>query len=369
MERRRSLVLTLAAVTAVVSLEHVYLWVRLVREPSWPPALGATLTALFALLALAIPVAVVASRFVPPRQAAPWLQLAYSWLGASVLLSLALLLLPSVVVPARASAAIAVVSAALLSTSALREGARVRVHRVEIPIPALPAGLDGFSLAQISDLHLGPTNGRELTERVVTMVNQLQPDAVVITGDLVDAPVPQLEGDVAPLAALRATHGVFFVTGNHEYHAGPTAWCAHLETLGIRVLRNELVPLSHGAAVLQLAGTDDGDRAGLAEGFREDLPAALERRDPRWPVVLLAHQPRSVHEASRRGVDLQLSGHTHGGQLWPFQWLLRLGQPLVAGLRRFGPTALFVSRGTGHSGPPMRLGVPAEVTHLILRAC
>ncbi|MBJ6760284.1 metallophosphoesterase [Myxococcaceae bacterium JPH2] len=261
-----------------------------------------------------------------------------------------------------------VLASMALSLWAALEGRHVRVRRVELTLDRLPAALDGLTLVQLSDVHLGPTVGRRFMERVVTQVNQLAPDAVVVTGDLVDAPVEQLERAVEPLSRLRTVFGTFFVTGNHEYHAGPARWCAHLETLGVRVLRNERVALERGGAVLQLAGTDDADPAGRAEGFGEDLDRALSGREVSQPLVLLAHQPKTVHEASRRGVDLQLSGHTHGGQLWPLGWLLRFNQPVLSGLRRFGATQIYVSNGTGHSGPPMRLGSPAEITQFVLRA-
>lgn len=262
---------------------------------------------------------------------------------------------------------VAVPLAAGLAIVAALEGRRVHVARVELTLPKLPRALDGFSLVQLSDVHLGPTVDGRFLERVVARVNALAPDAVVVTGDLIDARVEQLRDDVAPLRSLTSRFGTFFVTGNHEYFAGPAEWCEHLTSLGVRVLRNELVKLERDGAVLQLAGADD-DPAGRAEHFAEDLNAALGERDARWPVVLLAHQPKSVHAAAKRGVDLQLSGHTHGGQLWPLGWLLRVGQPAVEGLHRFAETFLYVSRGTGHSGPPMRLGVPAEITQLVLRA-
>lgn len=372
MERWRSLVGILAAVTVVVGVEHLYLWQRLVHDVGLSPLVHVGLSLVLGFLAASVPLAVVGSRIVPPRQSRWLVTPVFTWLGFSVLLALTLLVLE----PVRAVlhlgagevAALALGSGAGLGLWAASEGRRVRVKRVEVALPRLPAALDGLTLVQLSDVHLGPTNGRRFLERTVALTNELQADAVVITGDLVDAPVHQLTDEVAPLASLDAPLGTFFVTGNHEYHAGPTQWCEHLESLGVRVLRNELVRLERDGAVVQLAGTDDSDPAGRAEGFAEDLALALRGSDRAAPLVLLAHQPKSIHEAARHGVGLQLSGHTHGGQLWPLGWLLRGSQPVVSGLKKFGETLLYVSNGTGHSGPPMRLGTPAEITQIILRA-
>lgn len=354
MERWKPLAGTFATVAAVVGVEHFYLWWRLVHDaallPSWP---------LIALGSI-VPFAVAGSRIAPPRISKWWMTPVYLWLGFSVLLTLSLVVLQ----PFSVSPRIALMISACAALIAAIDGRRFHVKRVEIPLRKLPVELDGFTIAQLSDVHLGPTNGRAFMERVVSATNALSPDAIVITGDLVDAPVDQLRDEVAPLAQLSSKRGTFFITGNHEYFAGPAAWCAHLSSLGIRVLRNERVEL---APSLELAGTDDSDPAGAAEGFHEDLSRALAGRDERHALVLLAHQPKSVKEARQRGVDLQLSGHTHGGQLWPLGWLQRASQPVVAGLAKFGETFLYVSRGTGHSGPPMRLATPAEITLVVLR--
>lgn len=371
MERWKSLAGVLVPVAVVVGLEHLYLWTRLVRDAGLAPPWSHGLTLLLGVLAASVPLSVVTSRVTPPRVSKWWVTPVFTWLGVSLLLTMVLAVLDvvrlGVALPGRTAASAALVLGLSASAWAAVEGRRFHVRRVEVPLGRLPSALDGFTLVQLSDVHLGPTTGRAFLERVVDEVNALDADAVVVTGDLVDASVEALADDVAPLARLSARHGVYFVTGNHEYHAGAAAWCAHLETLGVRVLRNERVELGRGGALLDLAGTDDSDAAGRAEGFHEDLALALEGRDERRPLVLLAHQPKSVHEAARHGVDLQLSGHTHGGQLWPLGWLLRAGQPVVAGLRRFGQTFLYVSRGTGHSGPPMRLATPAEVTQVVLR--
>lgn len=363
MERWKSLAGTLAAVTVVVGLEHFYLWVALIRDAGLSRGLEVASSVLLALLAASVPFAVVWSRIASPQRTRWLVTPVYTWLGTSVVLT-ALLALTSAT---RLPAVLALLPATALSAWAAIEGRRVHVRRVEVPLARLPRALDGFTIVQLSDVHLGPTVDRRFMEDVVARTNALNADAVVITGDLIDAPVDRLLDEVEPLTGLHSRFGTWFVTGNHEYHADAQRWCRHLESLGVRVLRNELARLEHNGDVLQLAGTDDSDPAGAAQGFHEDLELALRNRDVDVPVVLLAHQPKSVHQASQLGVDLQLSGHTHGGQLWPLGWLLRASQPAVSGLHRFGSTMLYVSNGTGHSGPPMRLGTPAEITQLVLR--
>jgi predicted MPP superfamily phosphohydrolase len=245
----------------------------------------------------------------------------------------------------------------------------VAVRRLAVTLPRLPRRLDGLTVVQLTDIHLGPTIGRAFIESIVARTNALVPDVIAITGDLIDGTVAELADAVAPLAELRARHGVYFVTGNHEYFSGATPWIAELTRLGVRCLRNERVSIGDGDASFDLAGVDDhsGARSGEA-GHGENLDKALANLDPAREVVLLAHQPRSVFAASRFGVGLQISGHTHGGQIWPFSYLVRLQQPFIAGLHQHRDTQIYVSRGTGYWGPPMRLGAPAEITQIVLRA-
>jgi predicted MPP superfamily phosphohydrolase len=184
----------------------------------------------------------------------------------------------------------------------------------------------------------------------------------VITGDLVDGSVEQLGALTAPLKELHAKDGVFFVTGNHEYYSGVDEWLAYLGELGIRVLRNERVPVGP----IDLAGVDDWSARSFGHGHGADLSKALAGRDKERPVVLLAHQPQAIVEAEQHGVDLQLSGHTHGGQMFPWVYAVKLVTPYVAGLYQHKTSALYVSRGTGYWGPPVRVGAPAEITHLTL---
>jgi predicted MPP superfamily phosphohydrolase len=241
------------------------------------------------------------------------------------------------------------------------------IREVEVELKRLPPALSGTSIVQLSDIHIGPTIGRGFMESLVERTNALAPDVVVITGDLVDGRVHELAHAVAPLANLHPRWGVFFVTGNHEYYSGADEWMLHLATLGVTVLRNQRVTIGENGQSFDLAGIDD-PQGSMLPGHGPDLPRALAGRDPNRELVLLAHQPRALEEASQFGVGLQLSGHTHGGQIWPFNWAVRMAQPHVAGLAKVADTILYVSRGSGYWGPPMRLAAPAEITHITLRS-
>ncbi|MET9432806.1 metallophosphoesterase [Streptomyces sp. NPDC006551] len=232
-----------------------------------------------------------------------------------------------------------------------------RVKRVTVPLAKIPRSAHGYRIAVVSDVHLGPILGRAHTQRIVDAVNATQPDLVAVVGDLVDGTVENLGHAAEPLARLRARHGSFFVTGNHEYFSGADAWVDHVRELGLRPLRNERVEIGAG---FDLAGVDDV--AGESEGQGPDFTSALGDRDRAKAAVLLAHQPIVIHDAVRHGVDLQLSGHTHGGQLWPGNYLAELANPTVAGLERYGDTQLYVSRGAGAWGPPVRVGAPSDIT-------
>ncbi len=241
------------------------------------------------------------------------------------------------------------------------------VKRVEVPLERWPEALDGFRIAQISDIHIGPILDRRYAQGLTDAVNALDADLVAVTGDLVDGSVELLRDDVEPFAELRGRHGVFFVTGNHDAYSGGESWVDRVRELGMRVLRNERVAIGEGDASFDLAGVDD-HRGDWRHGSTSDLGAALAGRDDTRAVVLLAHDPATFRKAKDRGVDLQLSGHTHGGQIWPFYWLVRLSVRWVAGLYREGPAQIYVSRGSGFWGPPMRLFAPSEITELTLRA-
>jgi predicted MPP superfamily phosphohydrolase len=242
------------------------------------------------------------------------------------------------------------------------------IHRIEVTLDRLPAMTSGFSIVQVTDLHLSPDTSPARVQRLVDRVNALAPDLIALTGDLVDGSPDLLRERLAPLAGLRARHGAFFVTGNHEYFSGADRWIEFFRTLGFRVLHNERVSIGEGAASFDLAGVPDWRGASYGPSHRPRLADVLAGRRSDRELVLLAHQPKQFAEAARLDVGLQISGHTHGGQIWPFTWIIHLAEKWVAGLHRIGRSQLYVSRGTGFWGPPMRLSAPSEITHITLRA-
>lgn len=248
------------------------------------------------------------------------------------------------------------------------------VVTVDVPVENLPLALVGFRIAQISDIHVGPTIKKAYLQRIVERVNQLQAHMVAITGDLVDGPVHQLATLVDPLKNLRSSYGSFFVTGNHEYYSGAHAWIDSLRAMGIKVLMNEHVVIDHASdnkahapASLVVAGVTDYSAHHFDASHQSDPHKAIANAPTDAGFkLLLAHQPRSADTASVAGFDLQLSGHTHGGQFWPWPHFIRLQQPFTAGLAKLRTMWIYTSRGTGYWGPPMRLGAPSEITLLRL---
>jgi predicted MPP superfamily phosphohydrolase len=268
----------------------------------------------------------------------------------------------------RATAAVVPVAALAITLIGYVNARRTAgVVSIDVPIAGLPDALHGFTIVQISDVHVGPTIKGPYLEAIVEAVNGLGADLVAVTGDLVDGPVHRLAPHVEPLARLTSRHGTFFVTGNHEYYSGVTAWVAELRRLGLQVLMNEHVVVERQGESVVVAGVTDYGGHHHEEGHRSDPRAALAGAPAGAAVkVLLAHQPRSATAAAAAGFDLQLSGHTHGGQFWPWNLFVRLQQPFTAGLYRFEALWVYVSRGTGYWGPPKRFGAPSEITRLRL---
>jgi predicted MPP superfamily phosphohydrolase len=365
---------------------HYYLWARLIRDTMLPLRWARTLTVVLIALAASIPGGMILGRLFP-RAASPLSWIAFTWMGGVFLFFVSLVTADLArgavdlvgwaggtptdpdrrLFLARAVGGIASVAALSGTGLALASAlSRVQVREVTVRLSKWPRALDGFSIVQISDVHLGPTIGGGFLDYVVKRINSLAPDLVAVVGDLVDGSVEELAPAAKALGELQSKHGTYFVTGNHEYYSGADEWIAHLRSLGVKVLRNERVAVGDGEARFELAGTDDLSAHNFP-GHGQDLERALSGRDQNLSLVLLAHQPRTFFESSKRGVDLQLSGHTHGGQIWPFGFLVKLQQGFLAGLDRVGSSQLYTSRGTGYWGPPMRLFAPAEITRLILR--
>ena len=385
--------------SALTALLHVYIALRLlpalaVLTPAWP----------LALIALAVSAATIPLPFVSRRggregagngNLLKWTGLiSMGWFSSMFVLTLVRdtgLLLAwlagavggvqvqwSALLPWSALAVLAMATA----TSAvgfLNARRTASVKRVEVPIRGLPQALEGFTIAQLSDIHVGPTIRNSYIQRIVDAVNRLGADAIAITGDLVDGSVPELREHIAPLAGLRARHGTFVVTGNHEYYAGAHAWIDELRRLGLKVLLNEHVVLQtrnvRGAqtdeelfeSALVLAGVTDFTAGHFDAAHASDPHLALHDAPPLVHTrVLLAHQPRSAPLAAAAGYQLQLSGHTHGGQFFPWNLFVPMQQPFTAGLHRLHDMWVYVSRGTGYWGPPKRFGAPSEITLLTL---
>ncbi|KIG03430.1 metallophosphoesterase [Caballeronia concitans] len=268
-----------------------------------------------------------------------------------------------------AYSALAVPLLAVLSSAIGFYNARRRapVVSVDVPIDGLPAALDGFTIVQISDIHVGPTIKRHYVERIVAAVNGLAPDVIAVTGDVVDGAVPNLADHTRPLAQLSARHGAFLVTGNHEYYSGADKWIAEFRRLGLNVLLNQHVVVNHDGAQAVIAGVTDYSAGSFDPAHQSDPAKAISGAPADAAVrVLLAHQPRSATAAAEAGFTLQLSGHTHGGQFLPWNFFVRLQQPFVAGLVKFNGLWVYTSRGTGYWGPPKRLGAPSEITRVRL---
>lgn len=260
-------------------------------------------------------------------------------------------------------------AAMLLTGYGLAEARDVpAVKEVDIPFKNLPPQLEGFRIVQITDIHVSPTVKRPYVAGIVDKVNKLDADVVALTGDLVDGSVRRLSGDVEPLADVRSRYGNFFVTGNHEYYSGAPAWIKKMEDLGYTVLNNTHRAIEHGGRKIVLGGVTDYRAGRFYDSHRSDPEKALKGAPPADLRILLAHQPKSVFSAAKAGFDLQISGHTHGGQFFPWNLMVHFFQPYVAGLHQHENTRIYISRGTGYWGPPLRLGSPSEITLLHLVA-
>lgn len=390
MPRLSQLFTFLGIVSLVLGSAHYYVYNRLAQHLLLGSGARITLAALLLGLLLLSVAMMPLNRLLPREYASPLAWVVFTWMGtllilvlvfaASDLLHLAVvrpLLHPQQWDPARRELFTRWLGVGTLGVAgglvglSLWEGLRkVGVRQQAVTLQTLPPELHGLRIVQLTDLHIGATIDGDWLRGIVAQTNALSPDIVAITGDLVDGSVDELHQHVAPLRDLRAPHGVFFVTGNHEYFSGADAWIAYLSGIGLRVLRNERVTVYPGDSGhgIDIAGIDDFAGRRLP-GHGPDFVKALAHRDSQRPLILLAHQPLAITEAAAHGVDLQLSGHTHGGQMWPWRYLVLLQQPYVAGLHQHNSrTQIYVSSGTGYWGPPMRLGTTAEITDITLQA-
>jgi len=353
---------------------HAYIGWRLL--PALPIGTLGTVVGgvVLGLSTLLIPLGMFARFFVPR----PALADRISWTGSVVmglfssvlvltLLRDLLLLVAGAPSLAGATATMVILAAVTVTAIGFINARRVaQVIRIDVPLAGLPASLAGFTIVQISDIHVGPTIKGDYVAAIVDRVNGLDADLVAITGDVVDGSVARLSIHTAPLARLRARHGAYVVTGNHEYYSGALEWMAEFQLLGLRGLMNEHVVIEHDGARLVIAGVTDYSAHLFDLAQRSDPLAALAGSPEGIPRILLAHQPRTAPAAASVGFDLQLSGHTHGGQFWPWNLLVGLQQPFTAGLHRLGRLWVYTSRGTGYWGPPKRFGAPSEITLLRL---
>jgi len=374
-------------ISAILVLLFVVPWWTLVAAPAWPTPVAVLGSVLIGLCFVGLPCLLFLGQ--GPRQSdaatavgvtllgVTWVIFSWSVLGNLAGLGLLAAGLPD---PARSrlvAVAVLVVAMALAGWGVFEARRVPRVRTLDVVIPGLGAGLDGLRLAVITDTHFGPLDRASWSTEVAEAVNALGPDVACHAGDLADGTVARRHRQVDPLADVRAELGKFYITGNHEYFGEAQAWLDYMGGIGWMPLHNRHQVVCRGGDRLVIAGIDDPTGAGRLPGHGPDLPAALAGADPALPVVLLAHQPKQVAQAVEAGVALQISGHTHGGQIWPFHYLVRLDQPVLAGLSRHGGggsgdtsggTQLYTSRGTGFWGPPLRVFAPSEITLLTLRA-
>jgi predicted MPP superfamily phosphohydrolase len=380
-------------------LTHVYLYRRIFRDTSQHPGWRKAGLAAMVTLCLVMLGSRLLSRVLPSDAVLAVATVGWTWMGVATYLLLAFLTLgglrrvsklprlvralrapptpqqalpPPVSEERRQFLARATAGSALLATGGLvgygtwRAFTPPTVTDVAVRLPGLPKALDGFTMVQLSDIHVGPVIQRRFMDAVVAQCNALKPDLVCITGDLVDGSVTELGHAVSALSDLRSRHGSFFVHGNHEYYSGDEEWTEALQRMGITVLRNRHVRVGDASASFDLVGVDDWGAKRSGYERRYDLDQALAGRASERAAVLLAHQPANWREAAKAGIGLQLSGHTHGGQFFPFTLAISAIWEHDAGHFEESGRHLYVSRGTGFWGPPVRVAAPPEIVRVTL---
>lgn len=384
---------------------HWYLWRRLVKDTTRPGRARRIGTVAFLTLVVSLIGAFVMPRVIGPTMAFPIALVGYVWLAVMfyLLVIFAILELPrffllrrrrhpmvaQALAPLQEEAPVAAapveevdqsrrllitrsmaIFAGLTASGVVGYGAKTAfgdpvLKRIQVPLAKLPRSLDGYRIAVVADVHMGPLTGIEHTRRIVRNINGMNPDLVAMVGDLVDGSAAELRLNAAPFRDMITKDGAYFVTGNHEYYAGVEDWLDEVRRVGMRPLQNERLEIRG----LDIAGVNDVTGDSYPDsGGGPDYAKALGDRDLAKPVVLLAHQPVMAREAAKYKVDLQLSGHTHGGQMAPFNYLVRLQQPVVSGLGEVDGTKVYVTNGAGFWGPPVRVGAPPDITLVELKA-
>ncbi len=391
MSRILTFLLFVSIGTLIISSIHYFLWLRLIRDTGLSGGLREAGTYALITLAVSFPTSVIVSRLLEYKYSLPILWISYFWLGMMMLFFFSLLFTDVVKMlyalylkVASNSESIPVdlkrrefltqtltlgASVVVLGLSGLgvrNYYAKAVVQKIQITLTGLPELFRGFRIVQISDLHIGQLMTGAKLQEIVNQVNALKPDLIAITGDLADGSIERLLPEVSALKDLRAEQGVFFVTGNHEYYNGVDEWTREIGNMGIKVLNNEHFKLKKGSDFIYLAGVTDHEAARFGKQHAADFNKTLGGLEADKKKILLAHQPIATHEAAEYGTDLVLAGHTHGGQIWPFTYMVYLQQPYLKGLYQHKNTQLYVNQGTGCWGPPMRVGSYNEITEIEL---
>jgi len=381
-----------SAATIIVLSIHYYLWLRLIRDTGLSGLYKDIGTYSLIAFTLSFPIALLADRILPLKYSFPLLWLSYLWLGVMMLLFFLLFSIDMIKIviyifqkltmageeianPERREFVSVLIASAGSTIVLISSGIGVKnyysnavVKKCNVSLKGLPEALKGFKIVQISDLHLGQMMTKKILEQIVDQVNSLKPDLIAITGDLADGSTAKLLNQANPLRNLKAEKGIYFVTGNHEYYSGVENWTLAIEKMGIKVLNNENIKIRREDDYFYLAGVTDHEGKNFGQEHASDFKKALLGLENGKKKILLAHQPIAVQKASEYGTDLVLAGHTHGGQIWPFNYLVYLQQPYLKGFYDYNGTKLYVNQGTGCWGPPVRLGSKNEITQIVLDA-